>query len=453
MTRLDRLICTRQQQRDSAAETLALARKRLEALAAAEEELTHQWRHDMGDAVGTEALTLTMLEAMDATRRFADRAVTAGQAEEQEAQTIAVESQRLLRQLEILRDRALQRQRQERRRREQKELDEVAARKRTLSLLTLAVLTLTMHGAGCEKAAPPPPTTVSEGTLKKEKEVAPRPEETFSAEELALLRKLRARREALLERERGVTANELAVVTARKRVNEMLQQIDQIQKKLQGKTRAPKVDLVEVLRGMNTRSAAAMLALMDPMSAAAALNQLPPEMVGKLLASMPPDSAAVLGARLGRLKPPPEAKRPRDVTSEPPPQGAAGPAVTKPAAPAQRPPAPTVRPRTRRGQARQAKPGQAKGSTTPTASSPPTTPGGPTAPREPTAPGVPTAAPPGRPTAASPAEPKKPIAPGKPDSPARPKAGKPDSPARPKAGKTSKSNKSSERNHGPASAD
>ena len=148
MTPVDRLVRTRQQQRDSAAEELARAQARLRELQEEQERLTQESRDELLQAVGTDGLTIASLETMDAGRRQAERAATTGEAVLAQARQTALEYQRMLRQVEILRQRILDRRSDEERRRERRVLDEIASRRRGGGLLGLALVVAVGLGGG-----------------------------------------------------------------------------------------------------------------------------------------------------------------------------------------------------------------------------------------------------------------------------------------------------------------
>jgi len=338
MTRIDRLVQARQKQRESAAEELGRAREQLETLVDSETCLLEEARRQVaGD--GDRPLTPETLEQLDTARRCARRGTVAGEDAVELAHRSTLQAQLQLRQVEILRERLRLRNRERLTRKERKETDEIAARLRRL-LITLLLLLMLPLSAGCQEGELHAATTASDAGKAS---AGPRcPDETFSVEELALLRKLRTRQKQLAASEQALAAREAAAALMEARVKVMLGELKRLQSNLGRPDGArlaldprvlsdtspdatpSKVDLVRVLKGMNARAAAAMLALMDPGLAAAALRRLEVPQVGRLLAQMPSEAAAAIGTHLAPRAPMPATS---DVTSAAPMK----PAPTEPA--------------------------------------------------------------------------------------------------------------------------
>jgi flagellar motility protein MotE (MotC chaperone) len=307
MKRMERLIQARQQQRDVAADALSQARARLDQLARAQAALLQEQRDQFSGSVGTAALTPAQLESMDTAGRCARQATSCSEVEMQAAREAALQTQQSLRQLEILRSRARSEREQVLRRRERRELDEIAsqAKRRLRALLpTLLLIVAAGTSAGCSEETPPAESEKAEvkpeAADKQEQAEEPKcPDEVFTAEELLVLRKLRDRRQGLLAAEQKLATERAKLALTQRKTKEMLDQIESWQSRQTDPRPKPgRVNLVKVLKGMNMRSAAAMLAQMDPGTVAAALTQLEPAEVSRLLAKMPPESAAAVGARL-----------------------------------------------------------------------------------------------------------------------------------------------------------
>lgn len=339
MTPVDRMIRTRQQQRDEAARELAAARERLRELEEERAALTERCRAELEGAVGTETLSLAALETMDASRRWAEVATERSEVAVDEAQRVTAELHRLLRQLEILRERAAERGRAEESRRERRMLDELAARRSRGRLLCLAPLALALldGSLGCkgkeEKPAadaavvdasdagdlwaPSQPSSrpaASQPSSRPASQPASRPASdagakrdamTFSLSELHQLSALRARALELAKKERELAARErrLATSTAESTPSAAKKaattSASQPVAPKEAETQAL-VDLLQVLERMAVRPAAAMLAEMDPGLVASALRKLPAKKVASILAQMPPDKAGPVASRLAK---------------------------------------------------------------------------------------------------------------------------------------------------------
>jgi len=365
MSPLDRLIKTRQQERDDATSAVSSARAQLERLETAERELMEDAKQRIAAGAEDDSLTAATLEQLDLAGRFAHHATRAGEEAMETAREQAMEVHRALRLLEILRDRIRERERAAERSRERRELDEVAARKsvrgdafKAGSLLVAALALFPSQGCNTEASAEEvtPAAAASVATPAKTRIETPArcPEDVYSEAELVLLRKLRKRHQILAEQEKELNLREARVLAAESKVVVLMEQLRMLQGSLGGDKRpvavkaaneqedasgtAP-VDLVGVLKGMNRRAASAMLAQMDPRMVASAMVKLSPEEVARLLAMMPPENAALVGAHLAVKRRPKRAAAPAPETA-PETVPAATPAATPAAAP--------VRPRKKR---------------------------------------------------------------------------------------------------------
>jgi hypothetical protein len=342
VTPVDRLVRTRRQQRDAAADELARARRRLEELEAEQARLETECRENLRRCVGTDDLSLSDLECMDTSRRCVEAATTSSATAFEDAQQLALEYQRMLRQVEILRERLQDREAIELRRHERRELDEIASRRALRKLLALPLL-LCLAQQGCGKderaAADSAASPADAGATRREAKApasqpASRPASqpasqptsrpasrpvgdgrrdggvkpkhdsmVFSFEELEQLAKLKRRGKVGAA---PSTQPVKPIVTATPKIS--------VPPRPAPAPTPPRptqtlVDLVQVLREMKLRPAAAMLAEMDPGTAAAALQHLPPADVARILSQMPADRAAPIGTRLA-------AKRAKDAESK-----------------------------------------------------------------------------------------------------------------------------------------
>ena len=322
MSRLDRLVSTRRQQRDVAADELSRAQKRLQELSEARAEAEAESRAELQRSLnGGTTLSPLDLERLDFERSCSEAAARHGEVAVQRARELALEYHRLLRQVEVLSERIAERDREEENRKERRRLDDIAGRARRAVILPV-LLVLAASAQGCHRHKATKPAAMLDGRLPDQGKVSPpasqpasrpasqpahldagvpptdaevptdavyRDQMVFTLEQLRRLAELRNRVRSMEKREQELVAREksssevksAAAVAAAATASGV-----------------PVVDLVRVLREMNKRAAAAMLAEMDPNIAAAALRQLTPTQVAGILAGMPPDRAAPLAARL-----------------------------------------------------------------------------------------------------------------------------------------------------------
>jgi flagellar export protein FliJ len=330
MTPVDRMIRTRQQQRDEAARELAAARERLRELEDEQLQLEGRCRSELTQAVGTDGLTLAALETMDASRRWAEVATERTELVVDEAQRVTAELHRLLRQLEILRERASERDRADEGRRERRALDELAAR-RLRKLLCLAPLLLALGegNLGCkgsDEAGEKPAeagvvdaaerdagSATSQPASRPASQPASRPASSrpaidagvrhdamkFSLAELQQLAALRHRAGQIAKKERELVERERKLAATPAAAPRAVTAAPASQPaRPEAPIQDPVVDLIQVLERMPVRNAAAMLAEMSPGLVAAALKHLPAKRVAALLSQMPPDRAGPVAAQL-----------------------------------------------------------------------------------------------------------------------------------------------------------
>ncbi len=333
---VDRLLRARRYVRDAAAERLEQARQRLQHVLDEQAMLTRQCRDRVTSASGDgEAVTAAQLQTM------ADACVAAGKAscvcaeQMEEARQEALASYRQLRQVEILRERARKAEKVERRKKERKELDEIAGRPGAkLVLPTLLVVAMGLAVLGCQKEAAPAatPDTAPRADAGPAKAKAKKPKKDLDEDELLLLRKLKKRRNELEKMKGDIDVREARLKLLQAKADKTLGEVKKIQgqiiKRVTGvaPTPPPKkkveaasqvkikpasnlVDLNKVLKKMNTRAAAGMLAEVDPDIAAGAIARMTPKKASGVLAQMEPDRAALLAERLSRKAKKPAAKK------------------------------------------------------------------------------------------------------------------------------------------------
>ena len=328
---VDRLLRARQYVRDAAAERLEAARQRLQHVLDEQSRLTSECRERVVAASGEgEAVTAGQLQTM------ADACMAAGQAtcvcseEMEEAREEAMASYRKLRQVEVLRERAREVEKVERRRKERKELDAIAGRSATKLVLPVLLLLVAL---GCQKEADPAEAkaTPDAGVIKSDAELAKaatkaaaakKPKKKLDVDELFLLRKLKSRRQELDKMKGDIELREAKLKLLQTKADKTLGEVKKIQgqiiKRVTGVSPTPLekkkvdaslkparpvknvVDLNKVLKKMNTRAAASMLAEVDPDIAARAVQHMTPKKASSVLAQMEPDRAALLAERLSR---------------------------------------------------------------------------------------------------------------------------------------------------------
>jgi flagellar export protein FliJ len=326
MTPVDRLIKARKQQRDAAAEELAKARQRLDQATHEVVEINQTSRDNLQRSVGTDALTISNLESMDTLRQWADKAQQISESAMEEARQLALESHRMLRQVEILRERAIERKNQEGKRRERRELDEIASRLKKIFVIPLLLIlcqengcrqeehfadstevdaeVVTVDGGSSLPDVGQPKKDTSEkpdaGHLLDADAAPPVPDAmVFTMNELIALTKLKKRSKELEAKEQKLLEQE-KLIAAKKNASPAIKPpvVEASKPKITEESQLLTTDLATVIKDMNNRAAAAMLAEMEPGIAAAALRHLPPKHVAQLLGQMPPDRGALIGARL-----------------------------------------------------------------------------------------------------------------------------------------------------------
>lgn len=351
MKSMDRLIKIRQQQRDEAAARLERARKRLAVLLTSRDALALECKKRIHSAVGTQQLRITDLERMDIARTGANKATQKGKKTVDEAKDGAKKCFRKLRQVEIWHEKIVDREKTVVRKKERRVLDEIAQRAVGKVLLTVFLFIVDISTLGCTKEKVEFVPIDAGIDTRPAPAPAPKiicPDKQFSPEELALLRKLRRRREQLQSSEDAVKRETEEAELLKAKAEEVLNRALKTQERILGKSLGSKdglngeakvvivpptqdagiqdalppdiqpavdarVSLSEVLKNMNTRKAAAMLAEMNPEIAADALRNFPPEQASRLLAQVPADAAALIAEQLRARK---IQQKPKEIVKE-----------------------------------------------------------------------------------------------------------------------------------------
>lgn len=321
--RLTRLFKARELQKDEAVERLERERERLERLAQAHVQATLEQRAQLQSRVG-KALSVLELQLFEASQRAGERAQELARHEVAAASQRALDCHVRLRQIEILRERQREQARQEQARREQQQIEALRRGRGPLTFVLVPLLAVALD-AGCkpqDAPAAPTPVPAAAAAATREKVCA---EEQFSAEEVRLLTKLRARAEALQQkelqlsqRERAIEAKlaDVAKAEAASKPAPASQPVKRAKAEgVQAQGAAPEkkdatqaagkpqvAGLVQVVQRMSSRAAGAMLGSAQPDTAASVLMRLDAAAAAQILGQMAPEQAARVAEQIEQRK-------------------------------------------------------------------------------------------------------------------------------------------------------
>lgn len=355
MSSKDRLIEARRRQRDVAVDNAATAKTLLKRLRAERSRIDDAAREQLERVVaGEREINASQLERFDVARVFADKATRNGERDAANAEAEAIRSHQRLRQVEILKERRAERSAAELRKKERRDADELARLLRDRGALLLTVLCVSgivvgscqrdayapapalstqktvsaakgevkgeAKGEGSEKSSKPAASQKdakgSEPNAEPEHDKAETQEQRIRAlsrleeAEIKLLDKLRRRQVELGKQESELVARRaeldllekrLATKFANKLHATAIKGPDKAdtEAKTSKRASAAENDLVHVLQKMPARSAAEMIAQMDPKIAASALKRaLPAKGIARILAEVPAEQSALIAARL-----------------------------------------------------------------------------------------------------------------------------------------------------------
>lgn len=356
MTRPEKLVQVRRQQRAAAARQLEERNGELERLQQARARLLESYREELKQAAEGGELSVRRLERLDMVRRAAQEAEVRTSAAVEEARREVAASGVALRQMEWLRDRLLAAKRDEERKRDQRSTDAAGSRIRRgkstvpgAGLLLLALASL----AGCSSADATAPRKQQDAAATKRQDAAVRsparrdggsdlaatergarkPAKSDDAE-LKLLTKLRERAAALLRAESALTARKRELSQLEQRTRALLAELkgvhDELKGRLPGATKAQRAQLaggqkkasgvgapasrpvagsasltraaaikgtplVKVVLRMKPRAAGELLSAMNAQEAARVLLALPRERAARLLARISEESIGAVG--------------------------------------------------------------------------------------------------------------------------------------------------------------
>jgi flagellar motility protein MotE (MotC chaperone)/flagellar biosynthesis chaperone FliJ len=319
--KLSRVVRARRLQFDQAVEHVGKHEQSLRDLERSRAAATEAWRGRLAGNVGR-SLSARELEQMAESSRSVARAEERSREQLMEARERARQCQIQLRQVEILRERALRQSELDSQRQEQREQDANSRSGRRRELIRVLLLLLATTDGGCNRAEAPPPPAPARVEAEVPEQARVCADEQFSPEELALLRKLRQRAARLREMEATLERRSTQLGKLEAKVDQKLKKLDQVAKaapaptaaeetaerEAQGRAQASeqlkreqdekRAQLVRMIEKMSIRAAGAMLAEMPPDASATLLTRLSPKLAGQILAKLPAARAAEVAEQL-----------------------------------------------------------------------------------------------------------------------------------------------------------